>query len=98
MKSPIAWLALFVALGGTTYAAVSLPRNSVGTKQLKTHAVTYAKLDPGATIRLRGGAGPAGPAGPKGDTGAQGSKGDTGAAGAPQLPDILVASTGGGQV
>jgi hypothetical protein len=84
MKSPIAWLALFAALGGTTYAAVSLPRNSVGTKQLRNHAVTYAKLSPKAARRLHGAAGPAGPAGaqgPKGDTGAQGPKGDTGAQG-----------------
>jgi hypothetical protein len=35
----IAYVALFVALGGTSYAAVSLPKNSVGTKQLKTGAV-----------------------------------------------------------
>ena len=59
MKSPIAWLALFVALGGTTYAAVSLPRNSVGAKQLRKHAVTYAKLDPKAEAiksRMEGGA------------------------------------------
>lgn len=33
-------LALFVALGGTTYAAATLPKNSVGTKQLKKNAVT----------------------------------------------------------
>jgi hypothetical protein len=39
----IAYLALFVALGGTAYAA-SLPANSVGTKQLKTNAVTAAKI------------------------------------------------------
>jgi hypothetical protein len=39
----IAYLALFVALGGTAYAA-SLPANSVGTKQLKTNAVTTAKI------------------------------------------------------
>ena len=32
-------LALFVALGGTSYAAVTLPRNSVGQKQLRDHAV-----------------------------------------------------------
>ena len=31
----IALLALFVALGGTSYAAVSLPKESVGTAQLK---------------------------------------------------------------
>jgi hypothetical protein len=40
----IAILALFVALGGTTYAATSLPKNSVGSKQLKSNAVTTAKI------------------------------------------------------
>jgi hypothetical protein len=40
----IALLALFIALGGTTYAAVNLPANSVGTKQLKGKAVTAAKI------------------------------------------------------
>ena len=39
----VAYLALFIALGGTTYAA-SLPRNSVGTAQLKDRAVTALKL------------------------------------------------------
>lgn len=36
--------ALFVALGGTGYAAFSLPKNSVGTKQLRNGAVTRKKL------------------------------------------------------
>lgn len=40
----ISLVALFVALGGTTYAATSLPRNSVGTKQLKKNAVTTKKI------------------------------------------------------
>jgi hypothetical protein len=40
----VAYLALFVALGGTTYAAVNLPANSVGTKQLRDGAVTGSKL------------------------------------------------------
>ena len=40
----IALLALFVALGGTTYAATALPKNSVGTKQLKKNAVTAVKI------------------------------------------------------
>ena len=31
----IATIALFVAVGGTSYAAVTLPRNSVGHRQLK---------------------------------------------------------------
>jgi hypothetical protein len=44
----IAALALVVALGGTTYAATSLPRNSVGTKQLKNSAVASSKIKNGA--------------------------------------------------
>jgi hypothetical protein len=40
----LALLALFVALGGTTYAATALPNNSVGTKQLKKNAVTNPKI------------------------------------------------------
>jgi hypothetical protein len=39
----IATMALFIALGGIAVAA-GLPRNSVGTKQLKRGAVTSAKL------------------------------------------------------
>ncbi len=42
-----ATLALVVALGGTSYAAVALPRNSVGAPQLKSNAVTSAKIRPG---------------------------------------------------
>lgn len=41
-------LALFIALGGTSYAAVNLPSGSVGTSQLRDHSVTPAKLDTGA--------------------------------------------------
>ena len=44
----IAYLALFVALGGTGYAAVNLPKGSVGTSQLKNHSVTPIKLDRGS--------------------------------------------------
>lgn len=40
----VACLALIVALGGTSYAAVRLPANSVGTKQLKKGAVTGVKV------------------------------------------------------
>jgi hypothetical protein len=43
-QNVIALLALFVALGGTSYAAVELPANSVGTKQLKNGAVTAEKI------------------------------------------------------
>jgi len=44
----ISLLALIIALGGTSYAAFSLPKNSVGTKQLKNGAVTAKKIKNGA--------------------------------------------------
>jgi hypothetical protein len=40
----VSLIALFVALGGTTYAATRLPANSVGTLQLKNGAVTNKKV------------------------------------------------------
>ena len=46
----ISVIALFVALGGTTYAATNLPANSVGTAQLKYNAVTAAKIANGAVV------------------------------------------------
>jgi hypothetical protein len=88
----IGYVALFVAIGGVSYAA-TLPRNSVGTAQLKKNAVTSTKvkdralkavdfkrgqLPKGAT----GAPGPAGLTGPAGPTGAAGPAGPaTGAAG-----------------
>jgi hypothetical protein len=72
-------IALFVALGGTSYAAFSLPAGSVGTKQLKNGAVTKAKLAHGLQ---HGTQSPAGPAGPQGATGPVGLPGpSTGPAG-----------------
>ena len=40
----VACIALAISLGGVGYAAVSLPRGSVGTVQLKDSAVTGAKV------------------------------------------------------
>jgi hypothetical protein len=40
----VAYVALFVALGGTGYAAVSLPAHSVGSRQLRTGAVGTSQL------------------------------------------------------
>jgi hypothetical protein len=40
----VATLALFVALGGVSYAASTLPRNSVGAPQLRRNAVITSKL------------------------------------------------------
>ena len=44
----IALTALFVALGGTSYAAFSLPAGSVGTTQLRNGAVTSKKIANGS--------------------------------------------------
>jgi hypothetical protein len=40
----ISVIALFIALGGASYAAIQIPKNSVGTPQLKRNAVNGAKL------------------------------------------------------
>lgn len=50
----MATVAVFVALGGISYAAVRLPANSVGTKQLRSKAVTLKKIHPRARVALRG--------------------------------------------
>jgi hypothetical protein len=44
LGNAVGYVALFVALSGTAYAATSLPPGSVGTGQLKRGAVTRAKL------------------------------------------------------
>lgn len=44
----VATVALFVALGGASYAAIQLPKESVGSKQLKSGAVTRPKIRDGA--------------------------------------------------
>jgi hypothetical protein len=84
----IASVALLVALGGTSVAAVSqlAPRNSVGTAQLRNNAVTSIKVRNGSLLRadFRRGqipVGPRGPAGPAGPAGAAGAAGPAGPAG-----------------
>lgn len=52
----IGLLALFIALGGTTYAATALPKNSVGAKQLKKNAVTAVKIKNGSVTNPKIGA------------------------------------------
>lgn len=44
----VAFVALLVALGGTSYATFAVPPNSVGTPQLKNDAVTTGKIANGA--------------------------------------------------
>ena len=80
-------LALFIALGGASYAAIKVPANSVGTKQVKNRAITTRKLDPKALASLHGARGLPGSPGVQGPQGLQGPKGDAGAAGAAALAD-----------
>ena len=54
-SNAIAYVALFVALGGTGYAAVNLPAGSVGGRQLRNHVIQPVKFDPryvGGSVRL----------------------------------------------
>jgi hypothetical protein len=44
----VGYVALFAALGGTSYAAVSLPAGSVTSRALANRAVTHAKLGSGS--------------------------------------------------
>ena len=44
----VAYVALFVALGGTSYAAISLPAGSVGNRQLKNHSISPIKFERGS--------------------------------------------------
>jgi hypothetical protein len=70
----VACMALVVALGGTGYAAITLPRNSVGSKQLRANAVTGAKVRDGSlAAKDCGGSVPRGPRGPQGPPGPSGS-------------------------
>src|SRR3954453_12657479 len=79
----ISIVALLMAMGGTGYAAFKLPRNSVGSAQIKKNAVTSAKVKNGSLKPpdFARGAFPAGGQGPKGDTGPAGANGANGANG-----------------
>jgi hypothetical protein len=71
----VSTLCLFILLGGGAYAAIRLPKNSVGTSQLKNGAVTGAKVKVGSlpASSFKEGQlplGAVGPIGPKGEPGA----------------------------
>lgn len=82
-------IAVFAVLGGTSYAAVKLPRNSVGASQIKTGGVGSSEVKNGALRKVDfkaselplGAQGPQGLKGDKGDPGANGSDGANGAPG-----------------
>lgn len=105
----VALVALAVALGGTGYAAITLPRNSVGPDQIRRNAVRSAEIknrsvrlaDLHRTARIAGPQGPAGPQGAPGAAGAAGEpgpKGDKGDTGAPGSAVAYARITSGGDV
>jgi Collagen triple helix repeat (20 copies) len=88
-STAVAYLALFAALGGTAYAAVTVTGKNIkdGTvtgRDVKNRSLGTNELSATALGSFKGQPGPAGPQGPKGDRGEQGPagpKGDTGPAG-----------------
>jgi hypothetical protein len=83
----MATLALFVALGGSSYAAVELSRGAVKTKHLAAGSVTSAKVK-NRTLRARDFRAGQLPAGPQGLPGAQGPAGPQGPGGPPRVQGI----------
>jgi hypothetical protein len=81
-----------MALGGVSWAAATLPKNSVGAKHIKAEAVgteevadgalTKTDFDGGGVSGAPGTAGAAGPKGATGDAGPAGPQGDPGQPGA----------------
>ncbi|HZO60165.1 MAG TPA: hypothetical protein VFB51_10775 [Solirubrobacterales bacterium] len=91
----VAYLALFAALGGSAYAAVTVTGANVkdGTitgKDVKNRSLSTGKLSASALSSLTG---KPGPAGPQGDKGAPGPAGATGPAG-PTGPKGETGATG----
>lgn len=80
----VSTLALTVALGGTSYAAITLPKNSVGSSQIKSSAVSSSEVKDGSLLGkdFKTGQWPVGPAGPAGRDGAAGPPGRDGVRGA----------------
>jgi hypothetical protein len=91
----LAAIALFLALGGVSYAAAKLPRNSVTTAQVKDHSLLAKDFARGQIPR-----GPVGPAGPAGPTGPAGPAGPAGSAAASKWvlvnPNGSIAAQSGG--
>lgn len=93
-RNVIAYVALFVAVGGTSYAAVSLKPGSVSSAALAKAAVTHAKLAGNSVTSVNVRPGSLKPSdfasssgalvdSPSGKAGQQGQKGDAGPQGPP---------------
>lgn len=82
-RNTIALLALFLALGGTTYAASTalIGRNTVASPQVVNGSLKTLDLSKSARTALKGNRGPRGLRGLQGLQGPQGAKGTTGPVG-----------------
>jgi hypothetical protein len=80
----ISVIALIMATAGVGVAASRLPANSVGTRELKNHAVIASKVKHHSLLAVDFKAGQL-PAGEQGPTGNTGPTGDTGMQGAPGI-------------
>ena len=73
-----ACLALFIALGGTGYAALKLPRNSVTSREVKDRSLRLRDFSRSDQSRLGGDPGKQGPQGAAGPQGTPGLAGPVG--------------------
>src|SRR5215212_6488749 len=93
-------LALFLALGGTSYAVSQLPRNSVGSAQIRSKAVGPSELRPNAvrSRAIRRGGVALSDISLAAQAALRGAKGDPGPAGQSGVTYRAVINSGGGVV
>ena len=80
-RNHLALIALFVVLGGTSYAAVKLAPNSISTREVKNHSLLRKDFAARQLRPVRGARGIRGSQGQVGTTGAAGATGPKGAIG-----------------
>ena len=98
-------LALFIALGGTSYA-LTLPRNSVGSQQIRAGAVRASEVRSGAVrsseVKDRSlgvkDLSPSARSSLRGQTGSPGAAGPAGAPGPPGITYRAAINSGGGRI
>jgi hypothetical protein len=90
----VSLMALFIALGGTTYAAVALPKNSVGAKQIKKNGVGASEIKKNAVRAAEIKSSAVGASEIKSNAVASGDIADNGVGGA----DLADSSVGSGEV
>jgi hypothetical protein len=88
-QNAIALLALFLVLGGTSYAAASL----INGRSIKPHTIPKNRLTNSAIAQLRGARGPQGPQGLQGPPGPQGPQGPQGPPGTSLFDSVIPSGT-----